>query len=1094
MKQSSRRKHHHRQRVLFWSKVMMRKWLNINAKDSDYSADPHDAGSDSDSDSQEFCERDSESGFRSGNKGNPTGNIHFLRMVNLIIVLGKILRCAMYAVSNPITKLHALSRIRRRKSETFRAQYINPKEIKVCVGTWNVGGKFPPDDVDIGSWLDISKPADMYVIGFQEIIPLNAGNVLGAEDSRPVLKWENIIRETLNRIQPVKTKFKCYSDPPSPSRFNPSDDAPDIEDEIVLESDSDGEEEILPSNEESSGFDEVRDGSVTGENVFMNSEASVSSYDAHKGMLLRSDLERQFSSPKRMDKLNFLRTEDCTGNAEASHVQYNSKLMKTLYNSKSMKTLSGTERIGLSWPEPPLDMLARHILDRSNSLKSIKSSKASKSFGKYNSLKFYRTGDNRLRSDAALLAELDLEPHMYQKRRPHFVRIVSKQMVGIFLTIWVRRSFRRHIQNLKVSTVGVGVMGYIGVNICQHVYISDTILLYMHSPNLRRIIWLGDLNYRINLSYEKTRQLISEKDWSKLVESDQLIRELRKGCAFDGWCEGTLNFPPTYKYELNSEKYRGEDPKVGRRVPSWCDRILSFGNGLRLFSYRRAELRLSDHRPVTASYMVEVEVFCPRKLQRALTLTDAEIKNQEVVADNGIDVGLSTEDWESEVKVTYQKGCFVGELKVTGEDAGRHRHGVTVVAVVDGGSGGSENVTTLIDFFQARRLNIPDLVILSGYESAWRSTAFGLYGYLNFTKAGYLEHSKKFNPEDTQTRIEGKNCIVTGANSGIGFATAEGLASRGANVYMVCRNKERGEAARSKIQSTTGNQNVYLEVCDLSSINDIKSFTSRFSSKAVPIHVLVNNAGLLEHNRITTSEGYELNFAVNVLGTYTMTESILPLLEKAAPDARVITVASGGMYTVPLIDDLQFSSGKFDGVEQYARNKRVQIYELNFAVNVLGTYTMTESILPLLEKAAPDARVITVASGGMYTAPLIDDLQFSSGKFDGVEQYARNKRVQVALTEKWAEMYKDKGIGFYSMHPGWAETPGVARSLPGFSKSLSGKLRTSEQGADTVMWLALQPKEKLATGAFYFDRAEAPKHLMFAATSGSHVAIDSILS
>ncbi|KAI7995467.1 Type IV inositol polyphosphate 5-phosphatase 3 [Camellia lanceoleosa] len=135
-----------------------------------------------------------------------------------------------------------------------------------------------------------------------------------------------------------------------------------------------------------------------------------------------------------------------------------------------------------------------------------------------------------------------------------------------------------------------------------------------------------------------------------------LIRELGKGCAFDGWCEGTLNFPPTYKYELNSEKYRGEDPKVGRRVPSWCDRILSFGNGLRLFSYRRAELRLSNHRPVTASYMVEVEVFCPRKLQRALTLTDAEIKNQEVVTDNGIDVGLSTEDWE--------RHCNWGKMQV----------------------------------------------------------------------------------------------------------------------------------------------------------------------------------------------------------------------------------------------------------------------------------------------------------------------------------------------------------------------------------------------------------------------------------------------
>ncbi|KAK9270735.1 hypothetical protein L1049_026318 [Liquidambar formosana] len=305
----------------------------------------------------------------------------------------------------------------------------------------------------------------------------------------------------------------------------------------------------------------------------------------------------------------------------------------------------------------------------------------------------------------------------------------------------------------------------------------------------------------------------------------------------------------------------------------------------------------------------------------------------------------------------------------------------------------------------------------------WRSTAFSVYGYLNFTKSGFMEHSKKFKSEDMQTHIEGKNCIVTGANSGIGYATAQGLASRGATVYMVCRNKERGEAALSKIQSMTGNQNVYLEVCDLSSVNEIKSFASRFSSKDVPVHVLVNNAGLLEHNLIKTSEGFELNFAVNVL----------------------------------------------------------------------GTYAITELMLPLLKKAAPDARVITVSSGGMYTAPLTKDLQFNHSKFDGVEQYGRNKRVQVALTEKWSEMYKNKGIGFYSMHPGWAETPGVAKSLPGFSKALSGKLRTSEEGADTVIWLALQPKEKLVSGAFYFDRAEAPKHLLFAATSGSHALIDSIV-
>ncbi|ESW29917.1 hypothetical protein PHAVU_002G109300, partial [Phaseolus vulgaris] len=111
----------------------------------------------------------------------------------------------------------------------------------------------------------------------------------------------------------------------------------------------------------------------------------------------------------------------------------------------------------------------------------------------------------------------------------------------------------------------------------------------------------------------------------------QLTKELEKG-VFHGWSEGALNFPPTYKYEINSERYCGEDPKVGRRIPSWCDHILSYGLGMRLLRYRRNELKFSDHRLVVATYMAEVEVFSPRKLQKALTLTDAEIENEEVMA------------------------------------------------------------------------------------------------------------------------------------------------------------------------------------------------------------------------------------------------------------------------------------------------------------------------------------------------------------------------------------------------------------------------------------------------------------------------------
>ncbi|KEH26035.1 short-chain dehydrogenase/reductase [Medicago truncatula] len=220
----------------------------------------------------------------------------------------------------------------------------------------------------------------------------------------------------------------------------------------------------------------------------------------------------------------------------------------------------------------------------------------------------------------------------------------------------------------------------------------------------------------------------------------------------------------------------------------------------------------------------------------------------------------------------------------------------------------------------------------------WRQTAFGVYGYMNFTKPAFLEHSKNFKPEETEVQIPGKNCIVTGANSGIGYAAAEGLAQRGATVYLVCRNKERGEAALSQIQTKTGNQNVYLEICDLSSVTDIKSLASRFSEKNVPVHVLVNNAGLLEQNRVTTSEGFELNFAVNVLGTYAMTELMVPLLEKASPNARVITVSSGGMYSTPLTNDLQYSESSYNGTLQYARNKRVQVsYIDQFSNDILDS-------------------------------------------------------------------------------------------------------------------------------------------------------------
>ncbi|KAI4389223.1 hypothetical protein MLD38_001471 [Melastoma candidum] len=655
MKHKQKQQRSKQQAELFWPRLLVRKWLNINARESDYSADTDTDTEDDpdDNEATEGCWRGSHLGICDANGA-------------------------------PLHPTDVLPRIRRRNSETFRAQYINTKELKIRVGTWNVGGKLPPDDLDIDDWIDICDPADIYVLGFQEIVPLNAGNIFGAEDNRPVPKWENIVRKTLNRARPSKPKVKCYSDPPSPSRFKPSDDVPDIEEEIMLESDSDGDEEVHPVDDDVGGLIEER--IPESEEVIMSSEGCgpIDGNTLHQPE--ERDLQRKYSSQKRLDRLNCLKNEETEESLDIPAASLNRKLTRTL---------TGSERIGLSWPEPPLNLISqKKLLRRPQSFKSVRSFQASRSFGKYNSIK---SRLNEGPPDLAFLTDLDLEMFMARKARAPYVRIVSKQMVGIFLTIWVHRSLRRHIQNLKVSTVGVGVMGYIGNKgsisvsmsiyqtffcfICAHLASGEkdgdelkrnadvheihrrTIFHPVSSLGLpkgiidhEQIIWLGDLNYRINLTYDKARELISKKEWSKLMEKDQLVRELRKGRTFDGWNEGPLLFPPTYKYELNSEKYFGEDPKVGRRTPAWCDRILYFGKGMKQLCYQRAEIMLSDHRPVKAAYMSEVEVFSARKLQRALTFTDAEIENEEVMTNRVVYSALVDEIGSRQCKSYVQVG------------------------------------------------------------------------------------------------------------------------------------------------------------------------------------------------------------------------------------------------------------------------------------------------------------------------------------------------------------------------------------------------------------------------------------------------------
>jgi NAD(P)-dependent dehydrogenase (short-subunit alcohol dehydrogenase family) len=145
--------------------------------------------------------------------------------------------------------------------------------------------------------------------------------------------------------------------------------------------------------------------------------------------------------------------------------------------------------------------------------------------------------------------------------------------------------------------------------------------------------------------------------------------------------------------------------------------------------------------------------------------------------------------------------------------------------------------------------------------------------------------------------------------------------------------------------------------------------------------------------------------------------------------------------------------------------------ELALATNVLGPFLLTA----LLHDRT--ARVINVSSGGMYTTRLdVDDLQSAHGDFSGTKAYANTKRAEVVLTGLWARRLDPARTVVHAMHPGWADTPGLAASLPGFHRLARPALRDAGQGADTIVWLGAAAEPGRTTGCFWQDRAPRPAH------------------
>ncbi|KAI3849344.1 hypothetical protein MKX03_001925 [Papaver bracteatum] len=373
------------------------------------------------------------------------------------------------------------------------ASATNPLNKRIFVGTWNVGGKYPHEGLNLKDWLLNPVPADIYVLGFQEIVPLNAGNVLGAEDNAPAFKWLSLICQALNN-----------NDKNTELAQNP------------------------PRHKEHKNF---------------------------KTRISFSDL---------VSLVDELDIEDLEGHSTSS-------------------------------PNSDIDDEPSNFSVR-------------------------RKSPNSTSSRYSLAA--------------------SKQMVGIFLCVWVRTNLNQHVSNLKVSCVGRGIMGYLGNKgsvsismtlhqttfcfVCTHLTSGEKegdevrrnsdvieILKKTKFSQAQRVsgqpftpspvsilehdhtIWLGDLNYRLAFPGGDTDELLKNKEWETLLKKDQLMIEQRAGRVFKGWEEGRISFAPTYKYLDNSDQYVPQNQtsksKEKRRTPAWCDRILWKGKGMKQMWYVRGE-------------------------------------------------------------------------------------------------------------------------------------------------------------------------------------------------------------------------------------------------------------------------------------------------------------------------------------------------------------------------------------------------------------------------------------------------------------------------------------------------------------------------
>lgn len=264
-------------------------------------------------------------------------------------------------------------------------------------------------------------------------------------------------------------------------------------------------------------------------------------------------------------------------------------------------------------------------------------------------------------------------------------------------------------------------------------------------------------------------------------------------------------------------------------------------------------------------------------------------------------------------------------------------------------------------------------------------------------------------PKVTSTaRLDGKTVVITGANTGIGKCTALELSKRGARLVLLCRNTEKAERAAEDIRKATEGD-VVVHSLDLASLASVRECAAQLGNSLEKIDILINNAGIMACPQMKTEDGFEMQIGTNHLGHFLLTNLLMPLLKKAAPNARIINVAS-----------LAHKQGSINW----------------------------------------------------------DDISYAKTEYSPFVAYSQSKLANILFTKELARKGEGSGVTAYALHPGVINTE-LGRHMQDMNacfvcmfKFISNFIKTPENGANTTIYCAVEESIGEHSGRYYSDCRE----------------------